>query len=104
MARGHFMRYGLSMARLSQEPAWRCDERARHHEFSARRLGGLARCVEFLVTAPLPASAFAMRNAAFRHYSAIQTSVPLGSKPKSAIKSTSARWMQPCEGGSPMDA
>ena len=35
--------------------------------------------------------------------SEIQTSVPLGSKSKSGIKSASARWMQPCESGRPMD-
>ena len=36
-------------------------------------------------------------------FSEIQTSVPLGSKSKSGIKSASARWMQPCDAGWPMD-
>ena len=35
--------------------------------------------------------------------SVIQTSVPLGSRSKSGIKSASARWMQPCDAGRPMD-
>lgn len=35
--------------------------------------------------------------------SEIQTSVPLGSKSNSGIKSASARWMQPHEVGLPME-
>jgi hypothetical protein len=37
------------------------------------------------------------------YFSSIQTSVPAGSRSKSGIKSASARWMQPCDAGRPMD-
>ena len=37
------------------------------------------------------------------HFSEIQTKVPLGSRSNNEIKSASARWMQPCDAGWPMD-
>ena len=49
-------------------------------------------------------SFFLARKSSLVQCSAIHTSVPLGSRSKSAIKSASARWMQPHEDGSPMDS
>ena len=37
------------------------------------------------------------------HFSAIQTSVPLGRRLNMEIKSSSTRWTQPCEAGAPRD-
>ena len=48
-------------------------------------------------------SFFARRMSSLVQRFASQTSVPLGNKSKSEIKSASARWMQPHEAGSPMD-
>lgn len=84
--------------------ARRQDERNHHQKFStARQHRGKIQGI-FNEVKISRGSAVLLRLGHSIYFSAIQTSVPLGSRSNSEIKSASARWMQPCDAGRPMEA